>query len=246
MPASDPPILILGGTKEAANIATLLVERGLNVTTSLAGRTREPSPLMGNVRVGSFGGAQGLSTYLKQNRITLLLDMTHPFAVNMSLNAQQAAELAGVKLIAWQRPAWQRTTHDNWQSVRSIEQAVTAIPANARVLLALGSQYIAPFAKRPDVHFLVRMVDPPTTPLALTDFDLHLGKPGSVEQEFALLSAHKITHIICRNSGGQAAYTKIAAARLLNLPVIMIEQSPSATNVTSFDTLLEKIFAFLL
>jgi precorrin-6A/cobalt-precorrin-6A reductase len=245
LPESDRPVLILGGTKEAATLATILVERGLTVTSSLAGRTREPSPLKGNVRVGGFGGAQGLSTYLKDNRIALLIDMTHPFAVNMSLNAQQAAEMAGVNLISWQRPAWQRTTHDNWQSVRSIEQAVTAIPANARALLALGSQHIAPFATRPDVHFLVRMVDPPKTPIALADYQLLLAKPGSVEQEFALFKTHKITHIICRNSGGQAAYTKIAAARLLKLPVIMIEQSPTASSTRTFDAMLEEIFSLL-
>ncbi|MGB8817303.1 MAG: precorrin-6A/cobalt-precorrin-6A reductase, partial [Rhizobiaceae bacterium] len=110
--------------------------------------------------------------------------------------------------------------------------AVPAIPPQARALLALGSQHIAPFAARADVHFLVRMIDPPAEPLPLPDHELLLAKPGSVEEEFTLLRNRNITHIICRNSGGKASYTKIAAARLLGLPVIMIAratQSPDAS-----------------
>lgn len=245
MPARDLPVLILGGTKEAAELAAVLVERGANVTTSLAGRTREPAPLHGKVRIGGFGGATGLSQYLLENNIALLIDMTHPFAFQMPKNAQQASLATGVKFITWQRPSWPCTDHDQWQSVPSIDEAVQAIPKYARVLLALGSQHIAPFAERADVHFLVRMVDQPTLQLQLPDHQLILSKPGTVEQEYSLLKAHKITHIICRNSGGQAAYTKIAAARLLSILVIIIEQTSTKSTSQTFDALLEKIFQIL-
>ncbi|MGL4490614.1 MAG: cobalt-precorrin-6A reductase [Rhizobiaceae bacterium] len=238
----DKPILILGGTKEAAELAEHLSERGFTVTTSLAGRTREPASLKGKTRTGGFGGAEGLADYLTASRIALLVDMTHPFATNISRNAMEAATLSGVKLIAWQRPAWEQMEGDQWQLVASITDAVTAIPPSARVLLALGSQHIAPFATRSDVHFLVRMVDTPTTPLDLPDHELLAAKPGSVEQEFALLKDHDITHIICRNSGGKASYTKIAAARLLGLPVIMITQQTEKPATASFDSLVEEIF----
>ncbi len=245
MLAPDLPVLILGGTKEAAELAAQLVARGMNVTTSLAGRTREPAPLHGKVRIGGFGGVKGLGQYLIENKIALLIDVTHPFAVQMPKNAQQAATAAGVKLITWQRPAWQRTAQDNWQSVHSVGEAVRAVPTGAQVLLALGSQHIAPFAERADVHFLVRMVDKPTSAIELPNHHIILGKPGSVEQEFALLKAHKITHIVCRNSGGQAAYSKIAAARLLSLPVIIIEQAPTRSASRTFEAFLEEIFQLL-
>jgi precorrin-6A/cobalt-precorrin-6A reductase len=90
------------------------------------------------------------------------------------------------------------------------------------VLLALGSQHIAPFAARADVHYVVRMVDPPEKPLPLPDHELVIGMPGNVEAETALLKRHGITHIVCRNSGGDGAYAKVEAARNLRLPVTII------------------------
>jgi precorrin-6A/cobalt-precorrin-6A reductase len=245
LPAPDKPVLILGGTKEAADLASTLFERGINVTTSLAGRTREPLPLKGKTRVGGFGGVDGLANYLAENQIALVIDMTHPFAVKISENAQQAAVIAGVERIAWQRPKWEEMEEDNWRIVNSIPASVTAIPSGARVLLALGSQHIAPFAQRNDVHFLVRMIDAPKEPITLPHHTLLLAKPGSLEEEFATMQTHAITHVVARNSGGAASYTKIAAARLLGLPVIMIEQATVTPKNHSFDALLEEIFSLL-
>ncbi len=147
--------------------------------------------------------------------------------------------------MAWQRPGWQQAEGDQWQKVASIADAVSAVPAGARVLLALGSQHIAPFASRPDVHFLVRMIEPPAEQLALPDHKLLLSKPGTVEEEFALLRNHAITHIVCRNSGGKASYTKIAAARLLGLNVIIIDQHSNSALAVSFLQVLEEISAYL-
>ncbi len=234
-------ILILGGTTEAATLAARLTHRGIPVTTSLAGRTREPLSLKGKTRTGGFGGPQGLAQYIRENAISVLVDMTHPFATQISLNARKAAELTGIKLIQWHRPAWERLDGDQWLEVPDIAAAVTAIPLNARALLALGSQHIAPFAARQDVNYLIRMIDPPPAPLTLPDYDLLLAKPGSVEEEFALLRDKHITHIICRNSGGKASYAKIAAARLLGLPVIMITRTSSETGTASLEAIEQQI-----
>ena len=220
-------VLILGGTKEAAQLAAELVRDhpGWRVVTSLAGRTREPKPVAGEVRIGGFGGAEGLANYLRAESVSRLIDATHPFARQISENARLAAQVAGVRLEVRMRPPWRRQDGDNWIEVASLEQACDAIPSGARVLLALGSQHIAPFASRADVYFLVRMVDPPEPPLSLPDHDLVLGLPGkTAEEEAALLAAHAITHIVCRNSGGNGAYAKVEAARQLKLPVIMISR----------------------
>jgi precorrin-6A/cobalt-precorrin-6A reductase len=245
LPAPDKPVLILGGTAEAAELAARLTDRGLNVITSLAGRTREPAVLKGKTRTGGFGGAEGLAYYMQENHIALLIDMTHPFATQMSANARTASSISGIKLLAWQRPQWNKMEGDQWQEVTTIPAAITAIPSGAHVLLALGHQHITPFAARADVHFLVRMINQPSVSLDLPDHHLVLAKPGSLEEEFATLRNHAITHIVCRNSGGKASYTKIAAARLLGLPVIMIVQDRTIGTRTSFNAVLEEIFAFL-
>ena len=222
MAAMGEKILILGGTREAAKLAAELVAAGHDVTTSLAGRTREPAPLAGRTRIGGFGGAHGLAAFLKSQRFDRLIDATHPFARQISENASAAADIAGIPLETHRRPPWQKQPGDDWAEVASLKQACDAIPSGARVLLALGSQHIAVFAERADVHFVVRMVDPPDSPPALPDHVLVLGKPGNAAAEEQLLRDHAITHIVCRNSGGDGAYTKIEAARRLGLPVIMI------------------------
>ncbi|SOE09313.1 precorrin-6A reductase [Hoeflea halophila] len=228
MPGNAVPpetILILGGTREAADLATDLVAANprARIITSLAGRTREPAPLAGEVRTGGFGGVDGLVHYLHETGVTRLIDATHPFARQISANAVKAARLAGVPLDIRTRKPWERQPGDSWIEVETLEAARDAIPPRARVLLTLGSQHIGLFANREDVHFVVRMIDPPETILALPDHALVLGRPAdTAAAETMLLIAHRITHIVCRNSGGQAAYAKIEAARQLGLPVIMV------------------------
>ncbi|MEQ8480467.1 MAG: cobalt-precorrin-6A reductase [Hoeflea sp.] len=230
MPASAPSeaILILGGTKEASDLARQLVtgRPGARIITSLAGRTKEPAPLAGEVRTGGFGGAQGLARYIRENGITLLIDATHPFARQISANAAEAARLTGIPLEIRTRKPWAKQPGDRWTEVKTLEEAREAIPEGARVLLALGSQHIGLFSSREHVHFVVRMIDRPAEPLTLPDHTLVLGRPGdSAAVETMLLIAHSITHIVCRNSGGKAAYAKIEAARQMGLPVIMITRT---------------------
>jgi len=223
-----PTILILGGTTEAAELARRLAPLPLRVITSLAGRTRDPAKLAGEVRSGGFGGAEGLARYIEAEGVTIIVDATHPFATRISPNAAKAAEITGRPLIRLERPAWQRIGGDDWREVASLEEAVTAIPTGARVLLALGRQHIAGFAARPDVHFVVRMIDPPEAPLDLASCEIVLSRPGNAQEEATFLQDRRITHIVCRNSGGTASYAKLEAARRLQIPVILIVRPTQA------------------
>ncbi len=224
-------VLILGGTREAAEHAAELVAAhpDWRVITSLAGRTREPAPVAGEVRTGGFGGAAGLAAYIRTEGVTRLIDATHPFARQISATAEQAAARARVPLDVRRRTPWEKQVGDDWMEVETLAAARDAVPPGARVLLALGSQHIGVFATRADVHFVVRMVDPPASPLPLPDHELVLGKPGTTAgAEAALLAKHRITHIVCRNAGGNGAYAKIEAARMLRLPVIIQKMMSAA------------------
>ncbi|MCB1385479.1 MAG: precorrin-6A/cobalt-precorrin-6A reductase, partial [Nitratireductor sp.] len=168
--AEREKILILGGTREATELAAELDTAGHDVTTSLAGRTAEPEPLAGEIRIGGFSGngkngAEGLAAWLTEHDVIRLIDATHPFARRISANAEAAARMTGIAFERRTRQPWQKRDGDRWIEVGSIEEARAAIPPNARVLLALGSQHIAPFATRSDVHFVIRMVDAPGQPL---------------------------------------------------------------------------------
>ncbi|MEQ8402808.1 MAG: cobalt-precorrin-6A reductase [Roseitalea porphyridii] len=217
-------VLILGGTREAAMLAANLVAAhpDWRVITSLAGRTKEPEPVAGETRIGGFGGPEGLAAYLRAEGVTNLIDATHPYARKISANAEKAAAIAGVPLEVRTRRPWERQPGDDWIEVSSETEAAAALPAGARALLALGRQHLDPFARRGDVFFLVRMVDPPTVPLPLKHHAVITGKPKSADDEAALLRAHAVDHIVCRNSGGERSHGKIAAARTLRIPVIMI------------------------
>lgn len=229
MPGSLPPsrqkILILGGTAEARLLAAQLIEEGHSVTTSLAGRTVDPVLPAGEVRIGGFGGADGLAAYLRDEQFDRMIDATHPFARRISENAIKASAISGIPLEQRLRPRWQKQPGDRWKSVATLEAAAEVLPQGATVFLALGRQYLDAFIGRDDCRFVIRMVDPPETPLGFSDHMLVLGKPASdPDQEADLFTAHGITHLVCRNSGGPAGYAKIIAARRLALPVIMIER----------------------
>ncbi|MGI9402416.1 MAG: cobalt-precorrin-6A reductase [Rhizobiaceae bacterium] len=217
-------ILILGGTKEAAELARKLVSAGHDVTTSLAGRTREPAPIAGDLRTGSFGGPIGMAEYLSAKKFDRLIDATHPFASQISANAKWAADSIGLPIEIRNRPPWKRQPGDQWIEVNSLEKARDKITPGSRVLLALGSQHIDLFAIRADVCFIVRMVDAPARPLPLPVHELLIGKPGDAPSETQILKDKRIDMIVCRNSGGSGAYAKIAAARDLKTPVIIISQ----------------------
>lgn len=243
MPASR--VLILGGTKEAAEIAERLVARtGLQVMTSLAGRTREPRPPAGTLRIGGFGGVDGLIDFIQRERTDLVIDATHPFAERISANVVTACNATDTPLLVLARPRWQPVAGDDWLIVPSLAAAAGAIPTGARVLLALGSQHLEVFSGRADVRFIVRMVDPPEHLPDLPDHELILGRPSSEPNEEArLLERLGITHIVCRNSGGSGAYAKIEAARRLRLPVIMIDRPDPTQRPAAFSSVEELLAA---
>jgi precorrin-6A/cobalt-precorrin-6A reductase len=224
-------ILILGGTAEARQLAERLAVRSdLVVTLSLAGRTSKPAAQPVPVRVGGFGGSQGLADYLTSERIDALIDATHPYAAVISANAAQAATTSGVRLLALKRPPWVPVAGDRWTEVADVPAAVTALGVPARrVFVALGRKELAPFVDAPQHHYLVRSVDPVEPPLAVPHATYITGRgPFGEAHERALLVARTIEVLIAKNSGGAATYGKIAAARTLGLPVIILRRPPLA------------------
>lgn len=219
-------ILLLGGTTEASGLARALAGAAVDAVFSYAGRTEAPVAQPLPTRVGGFGGPEGLARYLTAERISHIVDATHPFAARMSLNAIHAAEVTGTPLVALERPAWTPGPDDDWQSVADVAGAVAALPdAPARIFLAIGKQTLDPFAARPQHHYLLRLVDPPAAPLPLPDATAVIARgPFSEAGDRALLVDHRITHIVAKNAGGAGAEAKLKAARTLRIPVILIER----------------------
>ena len=207
------------------------------MTLSLAGRTASPAAQPVPVRIGGFGGAQGLADYLSSERMDLLIDATHPYAATISANAARAAELANIPLLALRRPPWVPAAGDRWVEVAGVEDAVRAIgSAPRRVFLALGRKEIAPFAGAPQHHYLVRSVDPVDPPLAVPHAIYVTGRgPFDEADDRALLGEHRIEVVVAKNSGGAATYGKIAAARALGLSVVLLRR-PALPRVAAVET----------
>jgi precorrin-6A/cobalt-precorrin-6A reductase len=230
-----PHPLILAGTSEASALARAMAERGIDGIMSFAGRVATPRPQPLPQRIGGFGGIEGLVAYLSDQRITHVVDATHPFAAQMSRHAAAACAEAGVPLLALTRPTWTPAPGDRWLHVPDIDGAVAALDRPAtRVMLAIGRMHLAAFLAQPQHAYLLRLVDPPRDPLPLPRTHVVVDRgPFVPEADLALLRRHEIEIVVAKNAGGSAAYAKIEAARELGLTVIMIDrpQLPARTEV---------------
>ncbi|NLS16482.1 cobalt-precorrin-6A reductase [Rhizobium sp. P40RR-XXII] len=243
-------ILILGGTTEARALAAALASRAdLDPVLSLAGRTADPAPQPVPVRSGGFGGAEGLARYLRDEAIELVVDATHPFAARISANAAQAAAQCAVTAFALRRPAWLPVEGDDWLSVHSVSQAVAALGnVPLRVFLATGRQEAHQANAAPQHHYWVRSVDPVEPPLTAPHVSyIHSRGPFRLEDELEVLRRHAIEVVVAKNSGGDATYGKIEAARQLGIKVIMVERAETAglPVVETVDAALDRIDHFV-
>jgi precorrin-6A/cobalt-precorrin-6A reductase len=223
--ARVPRVLILGGTAEAVALAEACVaRRGLEVISSLAGRTRTPVLPPGEVRSGGFGGAEGLARFLVERGIDRVIDATHPFAVQIGANAEQASRQVGVPRLRLLRAPWPREPGDRWVEVADLGEAARRLPElGRRAFLTVGHRDLEAFAGL-DVWFLVRTIEPPG-PSALPRVEWIAGRgPFDVAHEIALLRAHGIDVLVTKASGGEATYAKLVAARRLGLPVVMVRR----------------------
>ena len=226
MTADGAHILLLAGTAEARQLAARLAANfpHIRVTASFAGAVSDLPDLGVPARVGGFGGVSGLTDYLTREEISLVIDATHPFAVQMSRNAWEATSRLGLPLIRLERPAWTPVPGDNWLAVSTLETAANALPADARAFLAIGRKDIHRFAHRSDLFCLARMIEPPGVPLP-DHWALVLARPPqTAAEEIRLFRQHRITHVVTKNSGGGRSYPKLEAARELGLPVVMVER----------------------
>jgi precorrin-6A/cobalt-precorrin-6A reductase len=219
-------LLILAGTAEAAALAgACAARRDIALICSLAGRTRDPTPLPGELRIGGFGGVEGLMEFLERRAIDRVIDATHPFAAQMSRHAEAACRRAGVPRLRLLRPLWRSQPGDRWIEVSRLSEAAARLPGlGRRALLTVGQKDLEAFAGLRDIWLLIRSIEPPER--LPTGSSLWLGARGpfTLEGELTLMREHRIDVLVTKASGGEAIYAKLAAARALGLPVLMVRR----------------------
>ena len=227
-------VLILGGTGEARALAATLVDAGVRVVSSLAGRVRDPALPAGQVRVGGFGGVDGLAAWLRDRDVAAVVDATHPFASTMTAHAVDACAATGVPLVVLRRPGW--PAEPDWIWADSLVAAAALLPSlGKRVFLTTGRTSLAAFAEL-DLEFLVRCVDPPSGPMPRRARVLLDRGPFTVDDERALMREHGVDVLVTKDSGGPLTSAKLAAARAEGVQVLVVRRPPLPPGVDAVDT----------
>jgi precorrin-6A/cobalt-precorrin-6A reductase len=242
----SPQILILGGTAEARELAAALDADGVAMVSSLAGRVSRPRLPPGEVRVGGFGGPDGLAAWLREHDVAAVIDATHPFAERISASAVAACPAAGVELLRLERPGWRERPGDRWYWADDLHgTAALLADLGSRVLLTTGRQGLAAFAGIDSAWFLVRCVEPPDPPLPPHSEVLLDRGPYELSGELELIDRHRIDVVVTKDSGGAHTSAKLDAARERELPVIVVRRPPrpDGTTVETVDDALDWLAA---
>jgi precorrin-6A/cobalt-precorrin-6A reductase len=221
-------ILLLAGTYEARQIAQRLGRDGrLEVTASLAGATRVPLPLDGEVRVGGFGGQVEQQNYILNKGFDGVIDATHPFAARISARTQMICAALNVPYVQVLRPGWVPGPGDDWRMVTSEAGVPGQLAANMRVFLATGPGSVAAMGRLPVAHVLCRRIDAAEAPYPHDNGEWLIGRPPfSVEDEVETVRQAGVDILVTKNAGGAGGFAKLEAARALGLPVVMIDRPP--------------------
>jgi precorrin-6A/cobalt-precorrin-6A reductase len=208
-------VLVLGGTGEARALAAALAD--VRVISSLAGRVADPKLPEGEVRVGGFGGVEGLVTYLEAEHVDAVVDATHPFADRITANALAATTATGTPFLVLRRPGW--PPEDHWQYVDTVAEAA-ALVTGRRAFITTGRQELAAFTGG-----VARTVDPPDPPNPHLTLVRDRG-PYTVDGELDLMREHRIEVLVTKDSGGPMTAAKLTAARHLGIPVVVVRRPP--------------------
>ena len=214
-------LLILGGTGEGKQLAEAL--QGEDVMISLAGATRAPNALPVPTRIGGFGGAVGFRAFLQDNKISAVLDATHPYAHRITERTARICAEFGLPYLQLLRPPWQAAAGDQWTEIAREEEAAEYIPGGATVFLGTGRQSLERFANLVGRTVICRQIDPPDGPFPFEGGRYLVGRPPfSAADEVALFTELGVDWLVVKNAGGSMSATKLTAARELGIPVLMI------------------------
>lgn len=233
-------LLLLAGSGQARVIAKALSNR--NIIASLAGATRAPRDLGVPTRIGGFGGAAGFEAFLEAEKISAVLDATHPFANRISLRTARICGARNIPCCQYLRPEWKPQDGDIWHLVQDETQVADLVTSGDTIFMATGRQTLHRYENLKDCHLICRQIDETDAPFPFPNGRFLIGRPPfSVKDEIALFRRLKIDWLVVKNAGGDAPRSKLEAARSLGIPVVMINrpEQPNALRVDTVEAAIE-------
>jgi len=227
-------VLLLGGTSEARALAARLYP-DVDVISSLAGRVPDPALPVGEVRIGGFGGVDGMRRWLADSAVDAVVDATHPYAATITAHGLTACAELRMPHLVLARPAW--SPGDAIVVASDVEAAKTvAAHGYSRVFLTTGRSGVGAFSGV-DAWFLIRAVTAPDEALLPRRHHVVLSRgPYRYDDELALLREHDIDALVTKNSGGAMTRPKLDAAAALGVAVVMVDRPPLPPGVRTVST----------
>ena len=119
-------VMVMAGTSDAVKIISKLVElediEVIATTTTKHGGDLAVTAGANEIIVGRMG-VHEIEDLITVNEIDFLIDATHPFAVDASLNAVKSAKRANITYIRFERPSIEIPNHKCVLEVSSFEEA---------------------------------------------------------------------------------------------------------------------------
>lgn len=240
-------LLILGGTADARHLATAVhtANKDLELLYSVAGLVRKPQ-VPARIVSGGFTQFGGIGAYCQAQKIDGVVNVTHPFSIDMGKRAKQACQALGIKYWRFLRPTWQQQEGDDWRLFDSREALFTALNGYQRTLLTIGQVSQSELSLLNQTPKLwLRTAVPSSFELPSKVTWIKAIGPFKEADELAILQQHSIQAIASKNSGGSATKAKLNAARALKVPVFMLQRPPIDGPVEEdFDALVHQLTAW--
>ena len=230
--------LVMAGAREAHGIVAGLARQGRQVIASLSEPERMFGPLPVPTRTGTFATPAEYADWVNANDVSKIIDASHAFDTGVSAMARQCAIELGLPYVRVLRPPWTATETDKWIDVASVKQVATSAPANTRLFSNTGWLSLPAFEGFRGERVFLRQTHAQCDAPPYDFVTILPGEPPfSVEEEIMLFRDLRVTHLICRNVGGEASSSKLLAARELGLPVYMVARQQVAADVLTVETI---------
>ncbi len=230
-------ILIVAGTRDGRELTERLVETGSPVMASVVSSYGEQllASCGERLRINDRPlDEQELRGCIREQGIHILVDASHPYAVNVSRNAMEACHREGIPYLRYERDITQ-ITYKNIHVAHSYEEAAALSSSLGRhIFLTTGSRNLEKFVQAKELAdcVLTARVLPTSEVLSRCE-ELGLSPkqiiamqgPFSKEMNLSMFQQCQAEVIVTKNSGIIGGTdTKIEAAKELGLPLVLIDR----------------------